>query len=62
MIMIGTPNEGYPGIYLMLEKGELRENKKIPKIFEVKNLISAMLDHIQLKESIVFEQILKKKS
>ena len=59
LIMIGTPNEGYPGIYLMLEKGELRENKKIPKIFEVKNLISAMLDHIQLKESIVFEQILK---
>ena len=58
--MIGTPNEGYPGVYLMLEKAELHENKNIPKILEVKNLALAMLSRIQLKESIVFEQILKK--
>jgi hypothetical protein len=59
-IMLGTPNEGYPEVYLLLEGNGFHENKRTKGIFEVENLPIAMLQQVQVKESIIFEQLLKR--
>jgi len=60
-IMIGTPNEGFCGIYYIVEFGDIHEDKKAVPILQAKNIFMSMLDQIQFKESIIFEQILKAK-
>ncbi|HPE69686.1 MAG TPA: hypothetical protein P5560_09830 [Thermotogota bacterium] len=58
-IMLGTPNQGYPGIFYILGPVDFHEYKSPPRITGMQKLFSAMLNQLQLKESIIFEQLLK---